>query len=189
MSSFSRPNFGISRPTQPMSRFSRPSFGMSRLSRLMSTARLMSRHSRLKLSTRLCNLGSNPDAERPSKSGHESGTSTRYTYLPFLRRVTALSYFSLYVSMMLSHLCFFSALSLSSCLASCALAASRLLSASACISRNFPNSSLFSSISAYTHKHTNMHSHSTLFNTHCTLLSHNYHRERIHFKSVEKTAR
>ena len=51
------------------------SFRMSRLSR--PTARLMSRLSRLKLSARLCNLGLNSDAARPSKSGHESGTSTR----------------------------------------------------------------------------------------------------------------
>ena len=42
-----------------------------------TTARLKSRNFTLKLSAQLCNLGLNPDKARPSKSGHESGTSTR----------------------------------------------------------------------------------------------------------------
>ena len=75
MPKFSRPNFGMSRLSRTMSTISRPNIGVSRL--LQPTARLMSRLSKLKLSARLCTLGLNLDAGRPSNSGHESVTSTR----------------------------------------------------------------------------------------------------------------
>ena len=69
------PNFGMSRLWRHMSRLSRPNFGMYIL--LRHTERLMSRLFRHKLSARLYNLGLNPDAARPSKSGHGCVTSTR----------------------------------------------------------------------------------------------------------------